>query len=291
LRDVALVTVLLSIFKRFTQSKPDLHMSNKQPYTQDFYDVHADGSLRSARVILSELFLLCDLPQAVVDVGCGTGTWLLAAREKGVTEFFGLDGDWVSPGQLKIPPECYVACDISAGPLVLASLPRKRFDLVISVEVAEHLPPNKASQFISLLCELGDLILFSAAIPGQPGENHINGAWPAQWAELFADHNFFCFDVLRSRVWMNPDVDWWYAQNVLIFASSESKTYSRLSQIAAAVKTPFPIVHPKLFNKALREAGESKRRTSALLASRSWRVTAPLRRIADALRKNRLSGG
>jgi hypothetical protein len=54
------------------------------------------------------------------------------------------------------------ACDISAGPVLLASLPRKRFDLVISMGVAERLLPDKASQFISLLCELGDVILFSA---------------------------------------------------------------------------------------------------------------------------------
>ena len=307
--------------------------NDRQPYTPVFYESHGDGSLRSARVILSELFLLCEVPQAVVDVGCGVGTWLLAAREQGVTEYLGLDGDWVPIEQLAIPPEYYFACDISAGPSLLNSLPKRRFDLVISMEVAEHLPPHKASQFVSFLCELGDLVLFSAAIPGQGGCNHLNEAWPAQWAELFARHKFVCFDLLRSRIWMNPEVDWWYAQNALIFARSESQVLPRLSRVAVAVDTPLPLVHPgKLLHLqhelilqmdgalkqistlkadvtrlgaieensgnlahalnrvsaerdvALRAAREWKEKTLSILASWSWRVTAPLRWIADFFR-------
>jgi SAM-dependent methyltransferase len=265
---------------------------NQQTYTQAFYDVQGDGSLRSARVILSELFLLCDAPQTVIDVGCGVGTWLLALSEQGVTEFFGLDGDWVPREQLRIPPERYIACDISAGPVLVASLPRKHFDLVVSLEVAEHLPPDKAGQFVSLLCELGEVVLFSAAIPGQGGIDHINEAWPAQWAELFAEHKFFCFDLLRSRVWMNPDVDFWYAQNVLIFARSESKAYSRLSQVAAAVDAPLSIVHPRKLFLLQTEATNLRRGLSEALTQKGARPffehLAEIQRLEDKVETLRL---
>jgi hypothetical protein len=66
--------------------------------------------------------------------------------------------------------------------------------------VAERLLADKASQFTSLLCELGDVILFSAAIPGQGGCNHINEAWPAQWADTSRSTSSSVSTLLRSRM-------------------------------------------------------------------------------------------
>jgi hypothetical protein len=56
-----------------------------------------------------------------------------------------------------------------------ATLPlRERFDLAMSLEVAEHLTPGRAESFIQELCGVSDCVLFGAAIPGQGGTNHIH---------------------------------------------------------------------------------------------------------------------
>ena len=55
------------------------------------------------------------------------------------------------------------------------------FDLVVSLEVAEHLPKECADIFVDSLVRLGPIILFSAAIPQAGGTCHINEQWPEYW--------------------------------------------------------------------------------------------------------------
>ena len=60
-------------------------------------------------------------------------------------------------------------------------------------------------------------MLFSAAIPGQPGTHHINEQFPWYWQKLFARHGYVALDVVRPRVRHNPAVEPWYSQNVLLY--------------------------------------------------------------------------
>lgn len=73
----------------------------------------------------------------------------------------GLDGNYVPAKYRVISEQEFCPTDLS-NPIKL----NKRFDLVISLEVAEHLPEKRAEGFIQDLCSLGDLVLFSAAVPG-----------------------------------------------------------------------------------------------------------------------------
>ena len=68
---------------------------------------------------------------------------------------------------------------------------------------------------------LADLVLFSAAIPGQRGSQHVNERWQSWWAGRFAEHGFVPIDCVRRRIWSNPSVDWWYAQNIILYASRD----------------------------------------------------------------------
>jgi SAM-dependent methyltransferase len=104
------------------------------PYTGEFYRDHREVSLRSARVIVPLVLRLVQ-PRSVVDVGCGTGTWLSVFREHGVTDVLGMDGEWVDPAGLAIPEARFRAVD-ARRPLPVD----RRFDLAVSLEVAEHLP-------------------------------------------------------------------------------------------------------------------------------------------------------
>lgn len=214
-------------------------------YNQEFYETGKNGSRASARVILGEMFkLLGAAPARVADIGCGLGTWLRVALELGAKSIHGFDGDWVPRANLEIDPEYFTPCDL----LRPAGLPSSgidrtdSYDLVLSMEVAEHLPPASANDFVALLCRHSDLVLFSAAAPLQGGTNHVNERWPSYWAALFRQYGFECFDPIRPLAWCRPEVEWWYAQNVLVFARRTASAQLRAK--VTPVAEPLPLVHP-----------------------------------------------
>jgi hypothetical protein len=128
-------------------------------------------------------------PKSVVDVGCGPGIWLESYRKHGISDFLGIDGPWVRPETLRIPKENFRVEDLSK-PLAIG----RQFDLVNSLEVAEHLDAGCADVFARSLASLGDLIVFSAAIPGQRGYHHVNEQFQGYWVEKFQALGFECYD-------------------------------------------------------------------------------------------------
>lgn len=212
-------------------------------YSSAFYSGQADGSIKSAREIVKIVKDIFD-PKSVADVGCGVGTWLKVWSDLGDVDILGIDGDWVRPDQLLIPLDKFKAMDLSA-PTSLA----RRFDLVQSLEVAEHLPEESAEAFVSFLCSTGSLILFSAAVPHQGGANHVNEQWPEYWAELFMRNGFVAIDAIRNRVWNNPNVEWWYAQNIFLFVQAEGlQGLNGISELLVdPPQGPLARVHPRLW--------------------------------------------
>ncbi|MGH9429782.1 MAG: glycosyltransferase, partial [Terriglobia bacterium] len=112
------------------------------------------------------------------------------------------------------------------------------FDLVISLEVAEHLPGDCAPAFVECLTHLAPFVLFSAAIPFQGGDHHVNEQWPDKWAGFFQKHDYVPVDFIRKRVWKNDAVEWWYAQNTLLFVQAG------LLESNPALKAEFEQTHP-----------------------------------------------
>jgi SAM-dependent methyltransferase len=210
-------------------------------YTTAFFSEIRDGSRKSAQEILPLVLdaLGC---KSVVDVGCGVGTWLCVAKELGVTDVAGIDGDYVDKKALEIDRANFHSMDLSAP-----TKWRRSYELAISMEVAEHLPPEGAERFVSFLCELAPAVLFSAAIPGQGGTNHINEQWPEFWLERFAQQGFVALDFVREAVWNNPNVERWYAQNAVLFVRAEMLTTNpALKSLAARTRaSQLSLVHPK----------------------------------------------
>ncbi|MCI0704193.1 MAG: class I SAM-dependent methyltransferase [Planctomycetia bacterium] len=214
-----------------------------QPYTSDYYAALRDGVRRSARVVVP--LVLGFVPaRSVIDVGCGEGTWLSVFREHGVKDVLGVDGDYINRDRLEIASDRFRPRDLSR-PFEL----ERTFDLAVSLEVAEHLPEGSADDFVASLARLAPVAFFSAAAPYQGGEQHVNEQWPAYWAERFARHGFLPVDCLRRRIWANPDVEWWYAQNAFLYVRrnwlSVDSVLTREYEIAGPVA--LPLVHPKRF--------------------------------------------
>lgn len=199
-----------------------------EAYDTRFYDWVNMTAKRSARIVLPIVREAC-APASVVDVGCGEGAWLSVWRELGVGDILGLDGEHVTRDRLAIPSESYLARDLSR----VFSTPR-RYDLAQSLEVAEHLPRASAEGFVTSLCSLADIVLFSAAQPGQGGEHHVNERSPGWWAHLFDRHGFAAFDAVRPAVAGDGRVDPWYRFNTILFANAVGE--ARLTDAARATR-------------------------------------------------------
>jgi SAM-dependent methyltransferase len=211
-------------------------------YTEDFYTEIRDGSLASARAVVPELLTLLE-PKSVVDIGCGTGAWLSAFREKGIEDVRGVDGDYVKRNALLIPQENFQAADLTQ-PLSLG----RRFDLAISLEVAEHIAPERAGIYVDNLTRLSDVIAFSAAIPHQTGHGHVNEQWPDYWRDLFEKRGYRVVDAMRKRIWTLKNVERWYKQNLLIYVKADRLSdYPALAKEAAEPQTMLALVHPETF--------------------------------------------
>lgn len=218
-------------------------------YNDNFHSIHFQNSLNSAKEIVP-LFLSYFKPDNVLDVGCGLGTWLKVFEDH-KCDVFGIDGDYVITEDLIIGRNKFKDYDLN----VKFDL-KKKFDLVTSLEVAEHILPENAEAFIHSLCKHGDLVLFSAAIPGQEGTLHFNEQYNDYWINLFSQNDYQCIDFLRHKIWNNKNISWWYRQNILIFIKNceiKNPLYNLITKEKSEFQNSY--VHPELFayksNKAL----------------------------------------
>jgi SAM-dependent methyltransferase len=216
-------------------------------YDRAFFSYIADDSLRSARVIVP---LVMDLlaPKSVLDVGCGPGAWLREFAENGVGVIQGIDGDYLERAQLLIDPTFFVASDLTE-PITLD----REYDLALCIEVAEHLPPSSASMLIEELTAAAQAVMFSAAIPGQEGVNHVNEQWLDYWRVRFSTRGFTMIDVFRPRIRDDSRIASYIRQNLVLFVA-DSVLASRPKLRLLAEKTgdfESEWVHADLYKKWL----------------------------------------
>jgi SAM-dependent methyltransferase len=235
--------------KQMTQNK-DTQSDDPSGYNT-MLDANAEARISSARAILTPLFQTFS-PTSVLDVGCGHGAWLQVARELGADTIQGVDGPWIDTQALVIPETHFLAHPLDK-PLDL----KRRFDLVISLEVAEHLPESAADVFIdSLICH-GDIVLFSAAIPFQGSKSHLNEKWQSHWAYEFADRGFAAIDFIRSKHWNYESILWWLRQNIILYIkNSVIDHWSGLREQSAQNLDALSVVHPALYLHWVMMAGD-----------------------------------
>jgi hypothetical protein len=166
-------------------------------------------------------------------VGCGIGTWLVASLDAGVTDIYGIDGVQIALDKLLFPRHLFSVVDLNR-PFRLG----RRFDLVLCLEVAEHLSPTSAEALIDSLTVHGDTILFSAACPNQPGQNHFNCQWPSYWQKLFNLQGYACDDSIKWQMWPDARIEPWYRQNIFFAARSPG--------IAGKEQRIVSVVHPDM---------------------------------------------
>jgi SAM-dependent methyltransferase len=198
----------------------------------DYNHAQNRHSLKGAEIALPYL-LEGDAPCSMLDVGCGIGTWLKAARNMGIVDIFGVDGVEIPREQLLFSNELFRRQDLTE-PWTLG----RRFDVVLCLEVAEHLNKNIAPILVQSLIKHTETIIFSAASPGQMGQHHVNGQWPDYWQQQFNNCGFVCSDHIRWKIWNQKEIEPWYRQNLFVARRNE--------EMAGKEDRIKPVIHPEM---------------------------------------------
>lgn len=176
----------------------------KTQYTEEWREAVRHGAQMSAAKLVPQLYARYN-PVTVVDVGAGEGWFAKVFQQEGATDVDTIDGPW-SEADLKIDFE-----DPTSYPRGLY------YDLAICLEVAEHVNEDYARPFIDWLSTLAKVIVFSAALPGQGGNGHVNEQWPSYWAGLFAENGRQGSGAFRWEIWDDDEIEGWYRNNLLVF--------------------------------------------------------------------------
>jgi SAM-dependent methyltransferase len=203
-------------------------------YGNTFFEYQQVGSLASARAVVP-LVLRHLKPRSVLDVGCGAGAWVRGYLDAGVADVTGVDGPYVRRDQLLFPPSRFSAVDV-AQRFVLG----RKFDLAQCLEVAEHLDARAGETLVDNLAAHADIIVFSAARPGQGGEHHVNERPYEYWRDLFKQRGYAFFDFLRPQLLAQPEVEPWYRYNTMLFV----RTVSAGTLEQAVLQTRWPSERP-----------------------------------------------
>jgi SAM-dependent methyltransferase len=173
-------------------------------YGPAFFEGRSHTVSQSAAAVVPHLMALLE-PKSVLDVGCGQGEWLDAfplADKIGV--------DIAAPER-----EGFIRWDITYPMYHL-----RNFDLILCLEVGEHLPEEYADTLIDTIVRHAGDVVFGAAVPGQEGKGHINCQPHEYWHDKFAARGFEMFDVVRPLIANDARVSPWYRSNIFLYRAS-----------------------------------------------------------------------
>lgn len=218
--------------------------SSKTNYDARFFAYTASQSYKSAQTMVPIMRALLPEIASTIDFGCAQGVWLRCWMDHGINDIQGIDGNYVDRSALAIPVENFSALDLNE-PIDLG----RRFDLAYSLEVAEHLHPENSKRFVKSLTRHADLVLFSAAPPGQGGESHINERSFDSWRALFQAHGYAAYDCVRPRIAHLDEVAFWYRYNIMLYVhhNLEAALPAIIRSTKIADGKPIPDISPPLF--------------------------------------------
>jgi SAM-dependent methyltransferase len=153
-------------------------------------------------------------PGSAIDVGCGTGALMLALERQDV-RCLGFDAAEPALERCRRRGLAVRRLDIARDPI-----PPDRADLVVSTEVAEHLPKQVADRFVDLLCALAPVTVVTAALPGASGKDHVNLQPNEYWIAKFEDRGSAYDRELALRLreeWSAAGVDEAFFGSLMVF--------------------------------------------------------------------------
>lgn len=123
-------------------------------------------------------------PTSALDAGCALGLLVEQLRERGVAA----EGVDISEYAIANAPEA-VRPFVRVGSVTEPF--GRRYDLIVCIEVLEHMPPEGAERAIANLCAHSDDVLFSSSPHDYKEATHFNVNPPEHWAARFARHGLY----------------------------------------------------------------------------------------------------
>lgn len=184
-----------------------------QIYSDEYYAKRKEDPFRSESHEIADVLVEQFDPDSVIDFGCAIGTYLERFEEHGVT-IFGVEGNSVAFYHAVVPDDRLEQHDLRQP-----FDPNEYYDLVLSVEVAEHIPEKYARTFVNTLAKSGETVVLTAAPPGQGGTHHVNEKPPEYWIQLFDDHEMEYDNETTDKLKEEINVNSLYhvPKNILVF--------------------------------------------------------------------------
>ncbi len=219
---------------------------DKLGYDAGFYEIQKNMNISSAEQIVPLVLKLIrneDSSFSVIDLGCGSGNWLSVFKKHGC-RVLGVDGGDIPAEHLMISCDEFISHDFR-NPFKSD----QKFDLAVSLECAEHIPEDCSDEFLDSLTALSDIILFSAAIPHQRGNGHVNEQYQQYWVDKFNQRGYEYYDAIRKDVWNDGNVRAFYAQNIFLYVNRDSSFYKENKQKIEETNDPRTInmVNPRMW--------------------------------------------
>jgi SAM-dependent methyltransferase len=202
-----MLSIVRKVLRRF-----DVHDAI---YDAAYYAADVAGPADQAAPHIAASIVHHFAPRRAIDIGCGTGAMLAALKALGV-DVYGLE---YASAAIEL-------CQARGLPVQRFNIEKDDFpavapaDVVLSTEVAEHLPERVADRYVALLCHFGTVVVMSAAQPGQGGTDHVNLQPPSYWIGKFADRGYR-HDRKRSEAiaesWKKNGVADFYHENLMVF--------------------------------------------------------------------------
>jgi SAM-dependent methyltransferase len=188
-------------------------LSHDTVYRTDYYTERdragtSEDADQFARAVLTRYE-----PENVIELGCGTGTLLYPYRERGI-EVHGVDLSETAQRISNLPASQFELHDLTEPYST-----DKMYDLVLCIEVLEHIPADAADTIVNSICGTGDVAIVTAAPPGQGGTHHVNEQPQEYWIEKFEQHGMR-YNQSQSD-WFTNELDLselsWVQRNILVF--------------------------------------------------------------------------
>ena len=175
-------------------------------YNEEYYKDYAGVSYHDKELWLGIFDRIADKiiadynPGTVLDAGCAFGYLVSAFRKRGV-HAYGIDISNYAINQAddSIREYCCVGSLCEELP---HGLPKK-YDLVTSIEILEHIPEEDGIKAIANLCRLADTIIFSSTPDDFKDNTHVNVKPQEYWATQFAKNDFYR-DLQYQATYISP---------------------------------------------------------------------------------------
>lgn len=195
-------------------------MKNKR-YNDKYYNRHFVQYREWEKSIGKHIFDTIR-PSSIIDLGCGVGSYLEGALHAGCKDIKGIELSYVMAKKYIVED---VSPYISEGDATDDLGIDRRFDCVVSFEVAEHIDPEGTEKFIENLINLSNnYIVMTAAPPGQSGTGHINLRNKSFWINTIEEKGFLFQDQLVELfwpIWKTFGTERYILKNLMVFKGNK----------------------------------------------------------------------